>query len=205
MADAGKVLEVAQRTSGTVLGDSKLLESFEALLISHIAPATVARSLALALVEGGYSPEIWGNNWPAMGRGADLRRGGISDGDYCHELFSRSGFVVIPWYSHAGVQLAVDFLARGSVVLMRGSQKDFAAGYPNLAAGVDTIHWFQSSSTMISTLRDLIAHPDRATRQSRLAAQQIRKEHTLAHRLRALFQRIRDAQSKSKSLPKELN
>jgi len=193
------VLEAAQRSCGTVLADSQLLGSFEALLISHIAPATVARSLALVLVKNSFAPEIWGDHWPAMGRGADLRRGSIPDDVSCHELFSRPGVVVIPWFSHAGVQLAVDFLARESAVLMRGSQEEFTAEYPHLATGVNAIHWFQSSSTMISTLRDLIAHPDRTTKRSRAAAQHIREQHTLVHRLQALFQQVRNAQSKHRS------
>jgi hypothetical protein len=192
--DTDEVLRAAQQSSGTVLTDASLSASFEGWLRSHIAPATVARSLGLALVKNGFQPAIWGRHWPLLGRGQDLRQGAVPSGMGLHRFLERPAWVVIPWFSHAGVQLAVDAMARGSVAIIRGTRDVFVAEYPGLVDLADSIHWFCAAGELVATLRGLISRHERAAENSRVVARRIRAEHTVASRLRGLIEKVRASQ-----------
>jgi len=86
-------------------------------------------------------------------------------------------------------------MARGNIVLMRGSRDAFVAEYPGLADVSDFVHWFLSAGTMTSTLRAGLSQPERAAEKARLAARLIREKHSLAARLRVLMNAVDNARN----------
>jgi hypothetical protein len=194
--DIGDVLRAAQQSSGTMLTDPSLTASFEGWLRLRIVPATMARSLGLALVKNGLQPDVWGQHWPLVGRGRDLRHGPIPSGESLHSHLNRPSWVVIPWFSHAGVQLAVEAMARGSVVVMRGTRDSLIAEYPALVDLADSICWFSTAGELVSTLRGLIVRHERVAETSRIVARRIRAEHTVIARLRGLIGIVRASQQR---------
>lgn len=184
--NAPDLLRAAQSSSGTVFDDAPLIESFQGWLQTRIAPATIARSMAQALVKSGFRPEIWGEHWPPVGRREDLRRGPIPVGRQLDALMQDASWVVVPWFSHTGVALAMDAMARGGVVLMRGSREEFGEEYPGLADIADAIHWFRTAGEMIADLRKWTAQPEHAAERARVVARLIRDKHSLAARLQQL-------------------
>jgi hypothetical protein len=158
----------------------------------------VGRSLALALVKNGFQPEIWGRNWPAIGRGQDLRKGAIRSGTEAQFMFDRPAWVVIPWFSHEGIRLALDAMARGRVVIMRGPRQSLIDQYPRLAELSDSIQWFQTATGLVDTLHRLISRHEAATEKARILARRIYAEHAVTNRLQTLIRHVRALQQKSK-------
>lgn len=191
LRDIGSVLAAAQKSSGTMLTDATLAASFEGWLRFLIIPATVARSVGLGLVKSGYQPEIRGRNWPEIGRGKDLRKGVIPSSFHGQPFLESPAWIVIPWFSHEGVRIALNAMARGSIALMRGPRKLFAREYPGLAELADFIFWFGSPAQLVATLRGLISHHDSAGEKARLVARRIRADHTVAIRLQKLIRQMR--------------
>lgn len=193
-SEAASILTAAQKASGTILTDETLAASFETCLRTRIAPATVARSLALALIRNGFDPQIWGLNWPKLGKKADLRQGPIPR---TPEEAPKPTWLVIPWFSHAGIKLAMNALAQQCPVLMRGRAEAFASEYPALADLAGAIDWFESGSQLIAVLRRLRSRLEPASEHTRITARKVRAEHSMTNRLTILFERIRKLQSQS--------
>ncbi len=198
-SDSNEILQAAQQSSGTTLTDPALAVSFEACLRSTIAPATVARSLALVLVRNGFEPQIWGQHWPRLGRGLDLRKGPIPSEASQSGFWSTPSWVVIPWFSHSGIKLAIDAMANRSIVVVRGTRDCFVAEYPGLIDLADSIHWFRSGGELVTIVRRLISQHANAAEAARIVARRILTEHTLSSRISRVFELVRTAQRRHPS------
>lgn len=194
--DAGDVLRRAQQTSGTAITDAELLAQFQTWLCERIAPATVARAVARDMVRGGLTPQIWGRNWPAIGRGEDLRRGDM-DGQRGEPRLDSPAWIVLPWFQPAAVRLALEFMSRGCAVLVRGRRDDFTSLYPGLGELADAIFWFESKSAA-AHLRSLMSQFGKIQQAVHTAAEAIHARHTLAHRLQTLLDFLGELQRSGK-------
>ena len=220
--NAESVLEQAERASGTTLTERGIRDTFAAMLRSRIGPATVARSLAQTLVKKGRRIGLWGVNWPAMGRGGgwprspdlgeDVRRGPIPVGAALRGVIHPGELVVLPWFSAAAVQTAVDALVSGAVVVIRGSEAAFAVEYPDLAAVACFIRFFRTGEELVELVNGVMADRDRFfgapafmpgfrnpgiyAGVRRDARRLVLAEHTVAARVERIAQLIRERQSR---------
>lgn len=197
MEDAAAALKSAQDSIRTNLADAELIRIFEEWLRRRIAPASIGRSVGLALVKGGLRAEVWGHNWPEMGRGGDIRRGPIPSADRLYDLLRSSSCVVLPWDSHAAVELAVESLAHGNFVFMRGRQQDFSEQYPGLAEISGAIQWFRATGDLITMLRNVMKDGDRHSERARSTARLIRERHSICARYELLREALRQSRSRA--------
>jgi hypothetical protein len=141
------------------------------------------------LVRNGYDPQLFGMNWPKLGKKTDLRCGPIPP--ITNPTWAPA-WLVIPWLSHAGIKLAVNALARQSVVVMRGRADDFAREYPRLADLANAIHWFQTEAQLVAAMRSLHDRAESVAEAARINARKVLTEHTMASRITALLQHVRN-------------
>ncbi len=191
---AGEVLARAQEECGTALSDEGVSGMFLSLLRSRIGPASVARAMASALVRRGSAVSLWGEHWPAMGRGGDGRRGPIPRSDEMETAVGNALLVVLPWYSRASVQLAVDAMGRGAVVAMRGSHEVFARGYPDLAVAGQSVNFFQRGDELTKLADAVRSDESRFAEEAMDGMREVMAKHTMECRLGQIVERIRELQ-----------
>ncbi len=191
---ADDLLERAEKTSGTELNDSTLRESFLEMIRTRIAPAVISRSLVHALVKKGVRFSLWGEHWPTMGRGEDTRRGPVPNGVELQRLVFEGDIVVLPWRTPGAVQTAVDALAGGAVVAMRGSMNRFEREYPGLAGVRAGIHFFSTSQELLRVTQSLRVSGEHDQRSFREIQRHVTTEHSMASRLEQLVTEIRRRQ-----------
>jgi len=169
-------------------------------------------------VKKGKRIGLWGVNWPAMGRGGGRPRSpdpGVEPssgpnpvGAALRGVIHPGELVVLPWFSAAAVQTAVDALASGAVVVMRGCEAAFAIEYPDLAAVACFILFFRTGEELVelvnvSGVEGATAALSANARACKLpvapddARRLVLKEHTVAARLERIAQWIRERQRTS--------
>ena len=200
-AAADAFLKRAEEVSGTVLNDSALRQSFLELLRTRVAPAIIGRSLVHSMVKKGVRFSLWGDHWPAMGRGEDARRGAVPNGMELQQLVREGDLVVIPRWTHEAVQTAVDAMAGGAVVVMHGSIELFEREYPGLAGATRGIRFFRTSDELLIVIQSLQTSGEDVQRSLREARGTVTREHSMVSRLEQLVGEIRRRQSEGAICP----
>ena len=185
-AEAESVLAQAEKASGTILTEQGLRDQFAAMLQAVVAPAAVARSIAQTLVKRGVRIGLWGANWAAMGRGEDVRRGAMPVGAALRTVAREGGLIVLPWFSHTAVQSAIDAMAAGAVVALRGREAEFVREYPGLAGIASYVRFFRTSAELVDIVGRVETERGQFEEASRDARRLVLEEHTVAARLRKL-------------------
>ena len=208
---ADELVEHAQRESGIGLKDAEICQQFSALLKARIAPAALARAAVDALVRNGYHVTAWGHNWPRTPPEPQASAcaktvpepplaacpcsGLIPVGDSMNQLFNGTRIVLLPESSAWAVQTALDVLSAGVCVICRKPDEPFDRQHPTLAGLAPHLHFYQSSTELLDTVRRLRERGDVATDENEVARTMVLRKHTVAKRLQTIVEAIRQRQA----------
>jgi hypothetical protein len=191
---ADEILEAAQRSSGTTLDESASREQFLNLFRTRIAPATIARAAVRGLVAKGCEVAIWGLNWPAMGAGADPRRGPMPCGEQLNRIFNAAECVVLPWMSPTTVRCALDALAAGATVIPRSSRESLLREHPGLSSVAGFLSFYQTMRELTDAVRRIRSQGEARRQRAETAVAEIQANHSVARRLVSIVDRLRERQ-----------
>ncbi len=189
---ADEILEAAQRSSGTTLDESASRSQFVTFLRTRIAPPTVARAAVQALATQGDDFAIWGSNWLAAGEGNDRRRGPMPSGEPLNQTLNAAGGVILPWMSTTAVQLALDALAAGADVILRSTQESFLSEHPGLSSVAGFLSFYRTARELTDAVRRMRPQGDLGRTRAEAAVAEILTNHSVARRLIAIVDRLRE-------------
>jgi hypothetical protein len=187
------ILAEAERASGTTLKDPPIREQFIQLLRLNLVPVVVARMTVDVLIDAGYQVGAWGHNWESLPGRADVRRGPIPRGTALNRLFNAVGAVVLPVPSSEATQIALDALASGVKVLYRAPDRPFPVEYPALADLLPHLNLYRTAGELREGAVHLQPRGGLETDTRSAGREAILANHTLEHRLRALWDTLRAA------------
>jgi len=191
-SEADGLLQKAQRASGVTLEEEPIRNHFLGLLRAHVAPAAIARDAIETLAGIGYRASPWGYNWQPPSVGPDLRKGPIPEGEALNRLFNDARVVLFPVSSPVWLQLALDALASGAIVVFRSPDRGFDIEYPGLADLADHLHPYRSRRELADTLRDAIAESTQLRGKPTPGRERVLQSHTVTHRLEGIWSAIRN-------------
>jgi hypothetical protein len=191
---AEEALAEAEKRSGVTLRDPSIREHFIELFHLNMLPVMLAQVAARGLADAGHQLGVWGRNWEPLpgGGGVDVRRGPIPRGAALNRLFNAVGVVLLPVPSPEATQMALSALASGTRVLSRAPDQSFEVEYPGLADLAPHLNLYRTADELREAARLLRCdrHETDAPCPGREA---IFVNHTLEHRLRALWEMLQAA------------
>jgi hypothetical protein len=188
---AGTFADQAQRASGVTLDDPAIREHFAALVRIRIAPVCMGRAAAQVAGDTHCSFATWGAGWSSVLDGQEVCRGAIPLGKELNDTFHTVRIVVLPCYSLAAVQSALDALVAGVSVVCRAPDQPFAQLHPALAPLEPHLHLYRTKRELAKTLNRLRRHPDLASDESSAARSTILAQHCVSHRIQAIVAQVR--------------
>lgn len=151
--NADAMLDQARRTTGAALREKGGRRELIGLLETRIIPAAVARATARALAGAKLRFNLWGSNWPTDAAAQATRCGVIPSTEELPGVFGSADWIVLPWLSEIAVQTALDALAIGARIVLRGSPGAFTRDHPQVAPATPWIHFYYTADDLLRTLR----------------------------------------------------
>ena len=189
---AERLLELAQRQSGTTLREDDIRSQFVHLLRTRIAPACAGRAAVEAVVARGWNVSVWGTDWAHHVPRKGLWRGSIPVGKAFARLLDDVDVVVLPTLTVEAVQSALDALSMGTHVVCRASSEPFMREYPGLEAVKPYLCFYQRRAELADAVSRLLIDWFGWQDRVRAARELIRKKHTVSSRLRAMADHVRE-------------
>ena len=187
---AHAILAEAQRTSGTELCEASSRDHFVNLLGTRIAPAAIGRLAVARMIQAKLDVTVWGVNWSS--EDCATQSGSIPRGRRLNEMFNAFEWTVFPF--SPAMQMIVDAIAGGAMVAARAGRVPLAQACPALAPILDSVYVYRNTSELIETLRESETARQHRRQNCEVMRERLLAEHTIAHRLTWIADRVRDRQ-----------
>ncbi len=188
---AAKMLQEAERVSGTTLVETSVRDRFLMLFKAMIAPVRVARADVDALIEEGLRVALYGAQWSRIFEGRSIARGMIPLGEDLRRVLGDTSIVVSLDLSAWSVQTALDALAAGAAPICRGTAESFRNEYPGLAELVPRVHFYTRRDELIKAVRSVTSAEKAVGTGPSPNGIGLLPGHTIADRLQAIVRRLR--------------
>ncbi len=190
MDDASQILAEAETACGVKLADPTGRETMLSLIVERLAPRAAMREAVETLAAAGLRIGVWGRNAQCVGRGGVHGVGSIPAGEALHAALRTVGLLVVPWLDAAAVQIALDAMAVGKYVSVRGSADRFVKQFPGLSTLVPFLSFYRDRDELVACVRATLAVGEDSARRERLTAL-VDDEHSLRRRLMFLVDELR--------------
>lgn len=191
---ASEWLDEAQTRSGVALQDENLRQHFLTLIRTYIAPVAIGKAAVQSVRRSGCRVAVWGMNWPACADERITVCGRIPADAQLNDLFNATRIVVLPEASDPSIQTALNALAAGTRVIHRARHQAFATDHPGLASLQPFLHPYRTGSELTAKVQSLLSESQMHSNETEEARRIIHASHTIAHRLRAICERIHATQ-----------
>ncbi|MHC4090123.1 MAG: glycosyltransferase family protein [Planctomycetota bacterium] len=186
-----RVLERAERVTGTKLTDPHLRDRFADLIRSRLVPTMLARSAIERMVRAGLDVAVWGRGWESSDGVKTLVRGPIPDAIGRSMIYDAAGVVICPYFEHRAAQTVLDCSSAGGCPLLRTPQTPLAQMHPQLAEVLQAVPQASSVDDLAREAQRLVADAEARRAVSEGARAAVLERHTLAHRLRSMRDALR--------------
>ncbi len=192
--DAEGLLARAEGESGTRLTEPGVRRHFLELILSQIIPAATMTATAATLIDSGLRVKFWGTNWGSQSAANGLHQGAVPVGKALNDLFQSTRLVVLGNQSVLAVQTALDALAAGAFVVIRGSQESFTSEYPPLAEVSPFLRFFCNAVELMEAVGGLGRGGNGRALRNEEGMLLVRSRHTMGARLVGLVEWLRSKQ-----------
>jgi len=184
--DVTQLIDEAQEKSGVRLTDEKLRAHFRTLAASHILPVAEARAAIHTVTAASIGVDMYGMKLDGIEVSGASCRGVIPSVTDAADVLAGADLLVAPLADARTMQWAVDAMAVGTVPICRsgppaGTVDDAAANLLPKA-----IQWYSQTNDLVRILKRILGDRAEADRKATEAAQEVRRSHRLADRVRFL-------------------
>lgn len=187
---AAKVLEQAERKSGTRLTEPAVRERFLALVRSHLSPTVLTRSAIERLALARVRVAIWGSGWESHASTKGLVRGPVPNAVGRATIYHSAGLVLCPLFHDRTARTMLDCLAAGGCPVYLRPERPIEELHPQLGEVLAAVPSAASLDELAAVVKRLAGNPEARREATAKARDMVLERHTLAHRLRAIGQRV---------------